>query len=170
MPEKVFDEVPCTSTESASCPNGIGVEWEDDRPQPIEIVYFDFSSVEKLEDLAKEALARGTFREFMEEFCEMRFAPERQEIVARIVGEGIKAKNSKKALVQMGIAAGMTVCTIRTDEEWAEFFGVTKQAMQQGIDRARKMLYLRKNRAMRDDEAREKMRQSNYRPKEKLSA
>jgi hypothetical protein len=172
MPEEVFDEVKCASPESecTSMPT-IGVEWEeDDSPRPVSIVHFDFAQVERLEDLAREALQAGRLKEFLEEWGEMRFAPERQEIVSRIVGEGIKAKNARMALVQMASAAGMAVAYTKTDEEWAEFFGVTKQAMQQGIDRARKMFGMRKTRAMRDDDARETMRTNNYRPKEKLPA
>lgn len=148
----------------------IAVEWQNDEAFAVEITHFDFDSLDSVEARAREALADGLFKAFLEAHVADRLREERGAVASAIVAEVIDAKQPKLKLVCLAIATGMTIGLARTLEEWGKAFGVTKQNMQQLVEAASEKFGLRKNRAMRDEEARENMRNANFRPKEKLAA
>jgi tartrate dehydratase alpha subunit/fumarate hydratase class I-like protein len=161
-------------------PNSIPVEWHDDRAVPVPIEFFNYEAVDSLEGHVREALARdaaevraGRRKRFLLGLIEQLVSDGedeiRREAVSAIMAEVIRAEQPKQKVVCIGIAAGMPAVLRKTEQQWADIFGVSKQDIQQGVKECCERFGLRKNRTMRDEEARKNMQLANFRPKEKRS-
>jgi hypothetical protein len=87
----------------------------------------------------------------------------RKQITNALIAEACRKKKPGLAMVQLGISAGILLATEMTGPQWAAKFGISKQAVEEGVEGFRDGLGLRQTRANRDDAARERMRQSNHR-------
>jgi hypothetical protein len=114
----------------------VPIEWRKD--SAFVIASEEFKYADPTESIIREALAAGRLEAALEEILEERADAIRAEAINRILGIN--------------------------GSDVAKKFGITKQAVQQGVDRFCKEVGLRKTRAMRDEDAREKMSNSNYRP------
>jgi hypothetical protein len=146
----------------------IPVEWREDKPFAVQIVNFNFESLDSIEDQAREALRIGRLQEWLDKYVIHQTEEVRREAIDHVVSEAISTKNPGFRLVCMGFAAGVASVIERTMESWAVRFGVSKQDVQQGIDAIHEKYALRKSTTERDMDARLKMRLSNYRPKEQV--
>jgi len=146
------------------------VEWHEDRPVPVVAVNFNFEELDRLEAHALEAIEAGRFTEWVKSLVEGETAEVRREAVNMLVGQVIGLKKPAQGLIFIAIAVGNAAAIEKTDTEWAKILGVSKQDVQQGVRQARERLALRQNRTMRGPEARNKMRQGNFRPREKVIA
>jgi len=147
----------------------IAVDWQDDQPFAVKIEYFDYEALDRLEDLAREALAKGRLKEFLDGYVATQTEGLRCTVVKKVLDHIIHCKRPKFKVICMAIAAGHGTAMARTEEEWAADFGVSKQDLQEAVETEREEFRLRKTRLMRDEEAREKMRTGNFRPKEQVA-
>lgn len=143
----------------------IPVEWHDDKPFVIATEEFNHAALDSPSDLVREGLKAGRpLEEIIEELLEERARPMAAEVLNRMIEFIITAENARLAAYQVALAGGLGVILGITGPKVAEMFGITKQAVQQGVDRFCEEVGLRKTRAMRDEEARENMSQSHYAP------
>jgi hypothetical protein len=119
--------------------------------------------------LVREALDNGELKRFLDNYVAAHTEELQLRLIKHILTEVIEAQKPKFKLICMAIASGHLAGLRKTDEEWAAAFGVSKQDVQNGVESQRAELQLRKNRTMRDEEAREKMRQGNFRPKAQVA-
>jgi hypothetical protein len=159
MPEQVTDGPLC---------GHLAVEWHDDRPVRVPIVNFNFDSIDPLEDQVREALRQGRLKMFLDGYVAYQTEEVRRDAIDALVSQVINAEKPVLKLICFAYAAGAMAALKRTMEQWGKHFGVTKQDIQQGVDDVRESFKLRQNRTMRNEEARETMRQANFRPKEQV--
>jgi hypothetical protein len=151
------------SSQNKSRKPTIPVEWKAD--VPFAVPTEEFKYVDRPRDLILEALRAGKAIEpVIDELIEEREDAIRAETVNRLIEWILSADNPALAAWQAALAGGLTVILGKNGSDVAGMFGISKEAVQQGVDRFCKELGLRKTRAMRDDEAREEMSRSNYRP------
>lgn len=151
----------------------IPVEWnETGQAVPIPIVHFDYGALDSLEDEIREALANG--RRIAEVLSRWVCDHERQilrEGIELTVREIIVAKNPRLRTWQLAFLCGMDL-RVKVDgppldgPAIAKRLGVSKQSFFGGVEELRQQYDVMRV-GKRDDEAREKMRQRNYRRKTK---
>ena len=76
---------------------------------------------------------------------------ERNEIVVWFAEQMLTTANAKLRCVEIGLACGLTIVAEKNLAQWAKHFGVSKQAVHKGVVKIRRLLKLRKSRAMRSD-------------------
>lgn len=146
----------------------IPAEWANDQRTAVRIEYFDFDSLDTIDDLIREELARkGTVRALFKQILACEIAKARSEAAVKVLSHIIEEEDSGLAACQLAFACGMTILMKKTMTEVAASYGISKEAMQQGVDRRCEDLGLRKTRTMRDDDARQLMSLSNFRPGER---
>jgi hypothetical protein len=112
-------------------------------------------------------LQRGTAELFLRAWLRMELQDYRMEVANALLAVIVSSKKPGLAAVQLGFAAGVLLTSQKTGPEWAREFGISKEAFQEGVDHFRKVFGFRQTRFVRDDAARECMRQSNYRRRPK---
>lgn len=134
----------------------------------VPIVHFDHDAVDTMEDKIREALANGTITPFVHQLTEQAAERGRVEGITALLGEVLALrKNKEVAIIQMGLAAGLTVEA--SSSQLAKQCGVSKEGMEQAVERYRERFGLGQNRNMRTEKARENMRLRNCRPGQKLA-
>jgi hypothetical protein len=130
----------------------VPIEWRKD--SAFVIASEEFKYADPTESIIREA----------EEILEERADAIRAEAINRVLEFIITAENPALEAHRIALAGGLGLILGINGSDVAKKFGITKQAVQQGVDRFCKEVGLRKTRAMRDEDAREKMSNSNYRP------
>lgn len=143
------------------------IEWHDDVSTPIAITQPQIE--DSLEDRFREALRSGRngLRAILRELVDEEVAAARIDTIHALIAEIIESKDPRKKAIYLAIAAGMPIGLTKTLKEWADVLGVRKQCVQQGVEDVRARYRLRKNRLMRDEEARDHMRLANFHPTER---
>ena len=141
----------------------IAVEWHEDPAEAVPITSFNFGSLDSIEDQVRQHLDDGTLRDFLEHWIESKLARDRADTINRILSIPVTSKKPGLAVIQMGFAAGIALAAEKTGTQWAEEFGITKEAFQEGVDFYRQELRLRVTRYTRDDQARQNMSEKNFR-------
>jgi hypothetical protein len=140
----------------------VPIEWRKD--SAFVIASEEFKYADPTESIIREALAAGRLEAALEEILEERADAIRAEAINRVLEFIITAENPALEAHRIALAGGLGLILGINGSDVAKKFGITKQAVQQGVDRFCKEVGLRKTRAMRDEDAREKMSNSNYRP------
>jgi hypothetical protein len=152
-------------------PNQIAVEWHDDQPFNVQIENFNYAGLDSVEDVIRECLAK---KEALKPLLQQIFREELQlehiRTIGSVVGICLAASKPGMAVYQIAFATGMTMGITETGPQIAKRFGVSKQDFQQGVDRFAERLNLRKNRAMRSGEAKEKFSKTHYRKMKEKTA
>lgn len=139
-------------------------EWSDDQRFAVKIEHFDFDSIDSVDDLVREELAtKGTVKHLLKKMVALELNKARTETLVTVLGKIKDASDSGLAVVQISCACGMLFISGETDQAYADRFGISKQAFQQGVEGYREALGLRQTRTMRDENAKDLMRLSNYR-------
>jgi hypothetical protein len=134
----------------------------------VAVEHFDYGALDDVDGLLLEALAeKGTARELLEELVEEEVRSRRADLVAAVMVEITQSAEPLKALYQIAFACGSMATGGLTESEVAARFGISKQAMQQGVRRFEESLNLRKARFMRSEGSRRLMRSRNFRRGEK---
>lgn len=139
-----------------------GFEWNEDRSERVAVHYDRYEDA--IEDECREALLRpGGIRQLLEEKLEAEREVIRSEAISAFLGEVMQSRNKELTFFQIAFACnlliGMTMASA------AREFGVSKQAMEQGVESHRQRLGLGQNRGMRGAASRELMRLTNFRPR-----
>ncbi|HWN09736.1 MAG TPA: hypothetical protein VNO50_10795 [Pyrinomonadaceae bacterium] len=143
----------------------VPVEWSEDKAQAIQIEVFDFEHLDSLEDQVREHMAAGKpVSDLVKRLARLWMCKEKEEIISKLLSVIIQSKKPGLAATQLAFAAGLYVTASVTGPELAKKHGISKEAFQQGVERLREELGLRQTRTMRDQKARDTMRQTNYRP------
>lgn len=124
----------------------------------------DFEAMDSPEDRVREGLKAG--RPIDELIADM--VADRELLIAAegarlVLHEIISAKHWLRAAVVLCFACGLADDLNWTQPYAGKKFGVTKQAINQGVRKFREMWLLRKTRMMRSDEAKATMRRVNFR-------
>jgi|SRR5215211_3319077 len=143
----------------------VPIEWREDTPFVIATEEFDYAYLDRPADFIIEALKAGKdIQPVISEIVAEREDAIRAETIVRTIEFIITSDNPSLETHAIALAGGLGVLLGLTGSDVAEKFGVSKQSVQQRVKRFCKAVGMRKTRAMRDDEAREKMSNSNYRP------
>ncbi len=140
-------------------------KWEDDTIEIHPVFHFDFceidfDSMDKCEDLIKEAvMSKRPFMPMLVGVIEQ-LSMKRLTYALMMI---LEAKKPRTMTHQFVCAAGLQLEDGKSAEEIALSYGISKQAFQQGVQRIKKKLGLRQTRTERSDAAKEKMRLCNYR-------
>jgi len=140
----------------------VPIEWREDTP--FVIATEEFKYADSPTNLIREALAAGRVEAVLDEILEEREDAIRAEAINRVIEFVITSENPSLAAHQIALAGGLAVILGKNGSDVARMFGISKQAVQQGVDRFCQEVGLRKTRAMRDEDSRETMSNSNYRP------
>lgn len=119
---------------------------------------FDYSRLDKPEDYIKEAVSEG--REVMPIVMAMvrqREAEIRREGAVAILSEIVESDNPKRMAMVMCVAAGVNLVMGKSGPQIAKELRITKQALQQAVERFRRRMGLPKTRTMRSEAARKAM-------------
>lgn len=138
-----------------------GFEWSEDRAERVAVHYDRHEDA--LEDECREALLRpGGVARLIEARLEAERSVIRAEAISGFLGEIMQSRNKELTFFQISFACnlliGMTMAAA------AREFGISKQAMEQGVESHRQRLGLGQNRGMRGEASRELMRLRNFRP------
>jgi len=132
---------------------------------PVGITRFSYEGLDGLRERLLEVLEspEGRIDVVIEEWLRGQEPAICAEVCNRLLGYIITARKPRLAAYQLCFAAGLDLTLGLDMAKVARRCSVTKQAMQQGVDRFAKELGLRKTRSMREEESRETMRQRNFR-------
>lgn len=140
-------------------------KWETETFEVHPVYHFnhdeiDFANMDKCEDIIRDAVVtKEPVMPMMVAIVET-LASQRMAFALAMV---MDAKKPRMAIHQIICAAGLALEYGKTEQDYAKSYGVSKQAFQQGVERMRDKLGLRKTRAGRSDEAKAKMSLCNYR-------
>lgn len=137
----------------------------DDHAVPLQIVHFDFTSMDTIADEAEEALARGA-AEFQKFIAALRRTIEddiKLSTVTQLDGFASQFRNRYMGYDLLRDACGLCDLEGETGVTLSKKWGLSKEAWQQDRERMRALLGLRKTRTMRDAKARQNMRLRNFR-------
>ena len=162
----------------------VPVEWsQDDEPHAIAIVDFDYASLDSLEDRARERLAaKQPLTPLLEEAAAaiLESGPPRlvdrlvpriyraagQEIATRFIAIMLDAPSPRFRLCALAHEIGASVLNGESVPVTAKRFGKSKQALFQEMAHVRQLLGFNLPRSnQRSEDARDKMRTTNYRHK-----
>jgi hypothetical protein len=139
-------------------------EWIEDQRFAVKIENFNFDALDSIDDHIRQELAtKGSAKSFVRKLVALDLQKARIETLVSVLGAIKDAADSGLAVVQISCACGMLLTAGETDDYYAAQYGISKQAFQQGVEMYRKRFGLRQTRIMRDQEARDLMRDSNYR-------
>lgn len=125
-------------------------------------VHYDHEFEERLEDELREALtAPAGVARWLEERLEAERSVIRSEAISGFLAEVMQSRNKELSFFQIAFACNLLIGMTMAGA--AREFGITKQAMEQGVESHRKRLRLGQNRGMRGPESRALMSRSNYR-------
>lgn len=145
----------------------IAVEYhgsDQDGPVAVSWVDFDFARVDSIRDLILEAARKGRAIEpIIEELVRQDLMAVRAETINRMLGFVISAEKPRLASYALAFTCNISIVENLTPAEVARRCGVSKQDVYQAVDRACEELGVRKTSWMRDEEATERMSNSNYR-------
>jgi len=140
------------------------MDWsEEEVATPVAITHFDFSTFDSLESQALEALQKGEFGTFLRHLKSSVELQARLETIEQLDGMASHFRSR-----YMGYDLIRDVCGLATLEgescvTLARRHGISKAAWQENRERMRRILGLRKTATMRNDQARQHMRERNYR-------
>ena len=157
----------CKDHAGGAVPEGmfrVPVEWAEEIAHAVSVDQFNFEGLDRIEDQILEEIQQGrSVAGFIKGLAEQFMIRERLEVCSKLLALITTHRKPGLAADQLACAAGLY---LTADIPWpalAKKHGVSKQAFEQGVERYRETLGLRKTRTMRDDQARHTMRQSNYR-------
>ena len=143
----------------------IPVEWHEEHAFPVQIVHFDFAHLDSYDDQLREALRAGTngpgtARRILGRIIRIETERVAADTISRLICLIIDAKKPVARILAIAQRYGLFAALGKTGTQLAAERGISKQAMQQAQKWVDENLgATRKNRSMRDQNAREKMRQ-----------
>lgn len=144
---------------------GVGIEWSEDGARVVPIVFDDHGGLDSLEARVLEAVkVPGGVSALIAEIVEERVWEGRREAIERYHAEVMASRNKELTFFQIAFAVNLTFGRCASMAAIAAEFGISKQAMEQGVERHRLRLGLGRARPMRSEAARERMRLRNCRP------
>jgi hypothetical protein len=137
------------------------IHWGNEVCFAVPIQHFDYTALDDPADHITEAIDEGRdIRPLINQMAAqmaIAFASEAIGKVLRMVYESKSHRNPRLLAVQIGMAAGIPFALEKSGPKWAKQFRISKQAMQQSVERIRKELDLPKTRTMRSEDGRRAM-------------
>jgi hypothetical protein len=142
----------------------LAVHFGEDVSFPVPVVEVDHSHLDSVEDRVKEALLLGhKIRPIIVSMARAMILSEKVEAITQLMALLMDAEKPRLLIDQIAYATNMYLRQGLSMPELARKHGISKQAMQQGVERVQAQLGLPKTRTMRDEGGREKMRLRNRR-------
>ena len=149
----------------------IAVEWKGnpgDGPVAVRWENFNFDELDTVEDQIREAIAsQRPILPIIEEFVRQHEMTIRAETVNKMLGFIMGHRLPKLAAHALAFTCQVSITENLNPAEVARRCGVSKQAVYQAVDRACEELGLRKTQWMRDQSAKDRMSECNYRARKK---
>lgn len=130
----------------------------------VPMVYHDPSDSDTIEEQLRELLASASpvqaITALVASLVKDAVQSSRDEVLAWMLNQMLEANRADVRAVQIGLAAGCSATATKTGPQWARQLGISKQAMDQGVQMVRRKWGLRKSRAMRSAQGVQHMQQA----------